>query len=449
MGCFLKALAALIVGLLLLTSGGSTLRVSPVELAAAPYRHDLVAWELSNIPDKWVNKLKGLLTWGSRSRDERLEDLRESFALGEEIRGLEGELAAALATRSSSQTPGSQTPGSQTPGSQTPGAGFAQQDPSVDRAGALELRLERLRDERASLRGRVEETLETELDALLGREGLASLLGRVFPPVDVALTRPPRVLVVSPRDRILRQETILLEANMSLEDMEALERRLLEDEGLSALVAGIGGVATYPAIVTEDQPLRHAANTAAHEWLHQYWFFRPLGWSFWGWSADMNTLNETAANVAGRELGRLLYEAIAGTEPPVDAPPSRANVVPPPEDAFDFAREMRATRLRVDELLSEGTVEEAEAYMEKRRQVFGANGYHIRKLNQAYFAFYGTYADSPASSSPIAAQVEQLRDMSESIGDFVRTMAGFGSYQEFQDYLSTLVETGDTGPRAG
>ena len=295
----------------------------------------------------------------------------------------------------------------------------------------------------------MEEALETELDALLGREGLASLLGRVFPPVDVALTRPPRVLVVSPRDRILRQETILVEADMSLEDMEALERRLLEDEDLSALVAGIGGVATYPAIVTEDQPLRHAANTAAHEWLHQYWFFRPLGWSFWGWSAEMNTLNETAANVAGRELGRLLYEAIAGAEPPVDAPPSRANIVPPPEDAFDFAREMRATRLRVDELLGEGSVEEAEAYMEERRQVFAANGYHIRKLNQAYFAFYGTYADSPASSSPIAAQVEQLRDMSESIGDFVRTMAGFGSYQEFQDYLSTLVETGDAGPRAG
>ena len=131
MGRFLKALAALIAGLLLLTSGGSTLRVSPVELAAAPYRHDLFAWELSNIPDKWVNKLKGLLPWGSRSRDERLEDLRESFALGEEIRGLEGELAAALATRSSSQIRGLEgelaaalatRSSSQTPGSQTPGA---------------------------------------------------------------------------------------------------------------------------------------------------------------------------------------------------------------------------------------------------------------------------------------------------------------------------------------
>ncbi len=48
-----------------------------------------------------------------------------------------------------------------------------------------------------------------------------------------------------------------------------------------------------------------------------------------------------------------------------------------------------------DELLAAGKIEEAEAYMEARRQVFWDNGYAIRKLNQAYFAFYGAYADVP------------------------------------------------------
>jgi len=55
---------------------------------------------------------------------------------------------------------------------------------------------------------------------------------------------------------------------------------------------------------------------------------------------------------------------------------------------------MRETRIRVDKLLAQGRIEEAEAYMEERRQEFVAHGYYIRKLNQAYFAFHGAYADT-------------------------------------------------------
>jgi hypothetical protein len=39
-----------------------------------------------------------------------------------------------------------------------------------------------------------------------------------------------------------------------------------------------------------------------------------------------------------------------------------------------------------------GKVELAEEFMEERRQFFWKKGYHIRKLNQAYFAFHGAYA---------------------------------------------------------
>ena len=54
-----------------------------------------------------------------------------------------------------------------------------------------------------------------------------------------------------------------------------------------------------------------ALTLTAHEWLHTYWFFRPLGWNFWSGS-QMTTLNETAADLAGKELGNLGYQAITG-----------------------------------------------------------------------------------------------------------------------------------------
>jgi hypothetical protein len=56
----------------------------------------------------------------------------------------------------------------------------------------------------------------------------------------------------------------------------------------------------------------------------------------------------------------------------------------------------------VDRLLAEGKVEEAEQAMEAKRQFFAENGINIRKINQAYFAFYGSYADSPSPATPSA-----------------------------------------------
>ena len=82
----------------------------------------------------------------------------------------------------------------------------------------------------------------------------------------------------------------------------------------------IGGVATYPTIVRDDSALRHAINTAAHEWLHAYWIFRSLGWNMFS-SPDMNTLNETAADLAGKELGDRAYESITGPKIDGSHPP--------------------------------------------------------------------------------------------------------------------------------
>ena len=68
----------------------------------------------------------------------------------------------------------------------------------------------------------------------------------------------------------------------------------------------------------------------------------------------------------------------------------------------------------MDELLDDGRVEEAEAYMEERRRFFGENGFHIRKLNQAFFRLpRPTHA---ASVSPIGGEVERARRVVDSVG---------------------------------
>jgi hypothetical protein len=407
--------------LLLVLLTGDGLRLSPIQIASSPYRYNLVTWELSHLPDKWAHKLSSFLPWNSRSRLERRGDLLEYFRLGQEMLPLE----EALAGRHTRGSPDGGNPGLLGPNG--PGE-----------AAVLEDRLSSLERRRSRLRAGVEETLESEVSAILAREGLDSRIGLIFPPVDVSLSSPPRVLVVSPRERIERTHTLLLRPDLRVADMEGLEDKVLREQDMAALVVGIGGVATYPTVIRGDMSLRHALSTAAHEWLHTFWFFRPLGWNISS-SEDMNTLNETAADLAGAELGDRVYQALTGEEieerRPV--PPSR-DAQPQDEARFDFDREMRKTRLRVDELLGQGKVREAEEYMEERRKLFVGNGFPIRKLNQAYFAFHGTYASNPASVSPIGGQVERVRGAAGSLGDFIRTMGGFGSYAEFLDHLSGL-----------
>jgi hypothetical protein len=96
---------------------------------------------------------------------------------------------------------------------------------------------------------------------------------------------------------------------------------------------------------------------------------------------------------------------------------------------------MHLTRVTVDEMLAQGQIEQAEAYMEQRRIVFWEHGYRIRKLNQAYFAFYGAYADQPggaAGEDPVGAAVRALRAQSPTLADFIKRIAWMSSYEQLQ-----------------
>ena len=101
---------------------------------------------------------------------------------------------------------------------------------------------------------------------------------------------------------------------------------------------------------------------------------------------------------------------------------------------------MHETRVTVDRMLAEGQIEQAEAYMEQRRVFLWENGYQIRRLNQAYFAFHGAYADSPqgaAGEDPVGPAVRELRARSDSLAEFIDRIAWMTSFEQLQ---RTLLE---------
>ena len=392
----------LLVGVLavLLLWAGRDYRPTETEVAVASHRFNLLAWEVGNVFDKWYHELIVLLPWNSPlPREERIKLSEEFFRIGEEERRLENELL----------TVGESSP----------------------EAASIRQRLEEIHDRLGSIRPIVEQTVEREISDVLVGEGFSSRIGAILPPVDTVLSHSPALLVTSPRDRIFRLENTLLRHGIRPDDREVLEQLTLEERDLSAIVVNTGGIGTFPSVVSSGSSLHHALTTVAHEWLHNWFFFHPLGQHFWD-SADMTTLNETAATLGGWEIGDRAYEAMTGIrydrKPP--SPPAERD-----PNAFDFNTHMRETRQQTEELLSQGRIAEAESYMEERRQELLERGYRIRKINQAYFAFYGSYATSAASVSPIEGQLRGLRQRSETLGEFLNTVAQFSTYEEFLEHI--------------
>jgi hypothetical protein len=71
--------------------------------------------------------------------------------------------------------------------------------------------------------------------------------------------------------------------------------------------------------------------------------------------------------------------------------------------------------------------------MELRRQFFWDNGYLIRKLNQAYFSFYGAYNDQPGGGAsgedPIGPAVVAYREQFDTLADFLNAISWINSYE--------------------
>ena len=285
-----------------------------------------------------------------------------------------------------------------------------------------------LRAERCRLENRVERILEGRISSVLRDSGFSRALplfgGQqiLWPPLDTEIQTPPRVLTVSPRAEIRLQRTVLLEADLAPAEIAAIEAALEASGEYSALVDTIGGVAAFPAIVRATRTYPSLVDTIAHEWVHHYLFFYPLGRAFFD-STNLRTINETVANMVAAEITPLVLAAYpqVNARPPssLPSPATPATSTRAQTDAllFDLRRE-------VDALLARGDIDTAERRMEEVRLQLQDLGRNIRRINQAFFAFNGVYADRPESSSPIGPILRDLRAQSPSLIAFMQAVRG-------------------------
>jgi len=286
-----------------------------------------------------------------------------------------------------------------------------------------------------------EAVLQEQITQTLAEQGLTTL-GQPVPSVLFHSSPVPNALIVSPRDVIKQIANISVVADLPIDRQEALEARVDKDLNVSSLVVPIGGVGVYPTMIMQTTSLSWLLDTIAHEWTHNYLNLRPLGLQY-DKTPEMRTMNETTASISGTEIGTLVlkryYPELAGASFAGDGLASLPLEHPDPgtlpRPTFDFRAEMHTTRVAVDAMLAQGRIDEAEAYMKQRQQVFLRNGYLIRKLNQAYFAFYGAYADVPggaAGEDPVGPAVRLLRQKSPSLAAFINRISWMSSFDELK-----------------
>ena len=354
-------------------------------------RFNLVVWEIDHFPEKWIRKLIRFTSPKFKTNADENKLIQKYIQINHQIAG--------VSTQST-----------------TTNVGFS------------DTKVESAIHERNLIINDVEEIIESRVNTVLSEKNIATWGKITFPPVDISLGDTPKVLITSPREKIFRLSDVLIHPNISNEESDLLETRIAKEENLSALISKIGGIATYPSAIPHGTSLDKILTITAHEWFHHYAFFHPLGQNMHD-SNSMKTLNETVATLFGEEIALLAKSSIEN-----DFDPLENNKIPT-HKKFNFNYEMKTTRIETESLLSKNQIAAAEEYMETRRKLFNQNGYNIRKLNQAWFAFHGTYGESAASISPIGSQVRGLRNSYSSLEEFVDAVTEINNMKEFSELL--------------
>lgn len=308
----------------------------------------------------------------------------------------------------------------------------------------LAAELEQARGRMESNRPAVERILEKQVASVLEEYGFTTA-GQVLPPVSFQFTESPNYLVISPRERIRVEQGIYLDPALPLKEIEKIEAEVAGQLDKSVIVEGTGGFSSYPTMVLQYNALGWVVDTIAHEWAHTYLVFRPLGWNYES-SGAMRTINETVASIVGDEVSRRVlekyYPELVGPAAWPRPLNQRADWLKQErvEPEFEYGAFMRETRLTADALLGEGKIAEAEQYMEERRLELVDRGYAIRKLNQAYFAFHGSYqVGSSAGTDPIGGKLRALRLRSASLPEFLNTVARFSQGEDLDAALTLAI----------
>jgi hypothetical protein len=407
----LKAVvAAVVLVVVSFALAGAISAVASLGVGANDY--SVGAWETRHFTGKWLY-LIGAKFREQPSIEQENATLREFFSLTREIDTLEAAL------------------------SDTDARGEGRDATKV-------AEMESKRQRRADIQAESERILEGRVTQVLDDEGItrSALLKRVvWPPVAFDFTDAPRMLAESPRDRIeLKQQTPLREG-LSLPDIERIEDETGRKHNTAALAFPLGGFGAYPTIVDYGDDYARSLKVIAHEWMHNYLVFRPLGIRY-NASNALRTINETTADLVGDEVSKEVMRRwpIEAPKPPA-TPPTSAEAPGEQPQRVDGIAELRKLRGEVDALLKDGKIDEAEALMEQRRQELAARGFRIRKINQAYFAFLNLYAGSagnPVATNPIGPKVDQVRKKTPSLKAFVDLIGEVTSVSELDAALAKL-----------
>lgn len=381
-----------------------------------PYEFDYASWTLNALIDKLFITTIGTNHYLTASQDKII--MEDYFQLLNEKKQLENSIETFFSD----------------PGIENP-----DQEP---RFLSNELTLiESALKEQSSL---AESVIQKQVSITLNKMELTEF-GQPFPPVLYHVTNLPQQLIISPRDMIEQSAAISLRADISLEKIIQLESIVEAQTDFSALVVAVGGVGTYPTMVISTSSMHFLLETVAHEWIHNYLAFRPLGLRYSS-SPELRTMNETTASINGEEIRDAVIQNFYQDLLPAPEETHQLYKVAfqinqdSKDEPFDFNQEMYQTRIQVDALLAQGNIQEAEYYMESQRQMFWEYGFQIRKLNQAYFAFHGAYTDkiySTAGEDPVGTAVRMLRSRSESLADFIQKMSQMTSYEDLYTLLNT------------
>ncbi len=250
----------------------------------------------------------------------------------------------------------------------------------------------------------------------------------IFPSPEFNVGSSPKLLVTSPRNKIERKEELLLVPSLDIETIEALEGSVASDE-LSSIIINIGGIAAYPSIIAEGKSSRDLFLTVSHEWIHQYLIFHPLGRSYFS-SKEMKEINETLANIFSKKLLKSLCKKDFEIKNEICSIPIIKN-----KNKFDYREFMKKLRNNVDELLSDGKINDAEKLMNESTLILNNNGIKIRKINQAWFAFNGTYGDSPSSISNYNNELTDLIDSYDNLKDAIDVIKNIRSLDEYKNMI--------------
>lgn len=423
-----RALSLFIVGAFLTALTGDSIDLSnPFNRLAgrtSAIQFSYIGWMNDAILHKIGQEIGGnqdYLTEAQRSAYVR--DYLQSVA---RLQTLDGEIARAYAS---------------TPAAENPEA----------RTADLRKRRDDARAEVARREPLAESIIEGQIASVLRDEGFATL-GQIVPPVAAHITQLPALLVISPRDAI-KVENSLNIVTLSADRASELEDSIDRDLKVSSLIVPLGGLSLFPSMVIQTWYAPNLFEVVAHEWCHHYLYFFPLGLTYD--VPEARIINESTAVLFGREIARITILRFYSQYPDIiqqlplpvspepkatSTPAGTATPIPATPPPFDYGREMNATRIEVDRLLAAGQPVQAERYMAERKLLFSQNGYAIRKLNQAFFAFYGGYQGTGGSSAggtdPIGPAIARIRSASPSVRGWLEVMRGITSRAALLDRAS-------------